>query len=402
MKNRNMKKAFTLVEVLIVIVIIGILFIVLVSKVDFSVSEAKEMSVTTDFLAYQLAMEQVCIKEKQLPSDMNVLRDKLNKYLEYDLLVAVQDGKLICDREDPWGNHYQFDYNRSGGNLGKLTVTSAGGDKAFGTDDDLYSYVEYKNTPYGYKVIKGDHNSTPSELPNQGGGEGETPVTPESPTLPDKGLPLSSYSWTDIKAISEAGKGDEYFNVGDVFQVSSSMSVVIVDFGKDTISGSAQKAGITFAITSIYNNATSYKMNEAEATNAGGWRDSEIRDFLNNNVFTTLPIELQTAIKSVDKKCDTGNGSSTIVTSSDKLWLLSSEELGLGAEQTLSGQGSMYQHFATAANRIGTTSSGTAKTYWTRSANISHPSQFRRVSTTGTLTNLTSTSSSGIVFGFCI
>ena len=401
MKNRNMKRAFTLVEVLIVIVIIGILFIVLVSKVDFSVSEAKEMSVTTDFLAYQLAMEQVCIKEKQLPSDMNVLRDKLNKYLEYDLLVAVQDGQLICNREDPWGNHYQFDYNRSGGNLGKLTVTSAGGDKAFGTDDDLYTYVEYKNTPYGYKVIKGDHNSTPSELPNQGGGGGETPVTPAGPTLPEKGLPLSNYSWADIKAISEAGKGDEYFNVGDVFQVSSSMSVVIIDFGTDTISGTNQKAGITFAITTIYNNLSSYKMNSASQSNAGGWRDSELRDTLNNDIFTTLPIELQKAIKSVDKKCDTGNGTSAIVTSSDKLWLFSTEELGLGADVTLPGQGNMYQYFGTADNRIGKNSSGAAKTYWTRTANISSQ-QFRRIGTPGTAGNAASTQSSGIIFGFCI
>ena len=400
MKNRNMKKAFTLVEVLIVIVIIGILFIVLVSKVDFSVSEAKEMSVTTDFLAYQLAMEQVCIKEKQLPSDMNVLRDKLNKYLEYDLLVAVQDGQLICDREDPWGNHYQFDYNRSGGNLGKLTVTSAGGDKAFGTDDDLYTYVEYKNTPYGYKVIKGDHNSSPSELPNQGGG-GSTPVTPAEPELPEKGLPLSSYSWSDIKAISEAGKGDEYFDVGDVFQVSSSMSVVIIDFGKDTISGTSQKAGITFAITTLYNNLSSYKMNSASQSNAGGWRDSELRDTLNNDIFTTLPIELQTAIKSVDKKCDTGNGTSAIVNSSDKLWLFSTEELGLGSDATMSGQGSIYQYFGTADNRIGKNSSGTAKTYWTRTANISSQ-QFRRIGTGGTAGNAASTQSSGIIFGFCI
>ncbi len=42
MKNKNTKrKAFTLVELLIVIAIIGILFIVLVSKVDFATDKAK-------------------------------------------------------------------------------------------------------------------------------------------------------------------------------------------------------------------------------------------------------------------------------------------------------------------------------------------------------------------------
>ena len=154
MKNCN-KKAFTLIEVLIVIVIISILFIVLVSKVDFSVSESKEMQVTTDFLAYQLAIEQVCLEQKELTGDLNKLRDMLNKHLDYELLVKVHNGKLTSDREDPWGNQYQFDYFRSSDNLGKLRMTCAGSDMEFNTNDDIQSYVEYKNTPYGYKVVKG-------------------------------------------------------------------------------------------------------------------------------------------------------------------------------------------------------------------------------------------------------
>ena len=401
MKNRNIKRAFTLVEVLIVIVIIGILFVVLVSKVDFSVSEAKEMSVTTDFLAYQLAMEQVCIKEKQLPSDMNVLRDKLNKYLEYDLMVNVQDGKLICTREDPWGQVYEFDYARSGGNLGKLTVRSSGSDKIFDTDDDLLAFVEYRNTPYGYKVVKGDQNSSVTDLPNGGGGGG-SPIDPAVPELPDKGLPLSSYTWSDIQLISEAGKADEYFNVGDTFAITSNLSAVIIDFNKDTITSSGTKAGITFAITTIYDNSTSQKMNST-ATNAGGWRSSEMREKLNNDIFTTLPIGLQTAIKSVDKYCDIGNGSTSLVTTSDKLWLFSTEELGFTPDaQTLSGQGSVYQYFTTEANRIMKNSSGAAKTAWTRTSNISSATQFKRLSTSGATGNLQASSSSAIIFGFCI
>ncbi len=156
MKHCN-KRAFTLIEVLIVIVIISILFIVLVSKVDFSVSESKEMQVTTDFLAYQLAVEQVCLEQKELTGDMNKLRDYLNKHLDYELLVKVHNGHLVSDREDPWGNTYQFDYFRSSDNLGKLRFTCAGSDMQFDTNDDIQYYVEYKNTPYGYKVVKGEN-----------------------------------------------------------------------------------------------------------------------------------------------------------------------------------------------------------------------------------------------------
>ena len=58
MKKMN-KKAFTLIELLIVIAIIGILFIVLVSKVDFATDKAKATGVQTDFRSFQVAFETV-------------------------------------------------------------------------------------------------------------------------------------------------------------------------------------------------------------------------------------------------------------------------------------------------------------------------------------------------------
>ena len=61
-KNKSLmtkKKAFTLIELLIVIAIIGILFIVLVSKVDFATDKAKATGVQTDFRSFQMAFDTV-------------------------------------------------------------------------------------------------------------------------------------------------------------------------------------------------------------------------------------------------------------------------------------------------------------------------------------------------------
>ena len=61
-KNKSFiskKKAFTLIELLIVIAIIGILFIVLVSKVDFATDKAKATGIQTDFRSFQVAIESV-------------------------------------------------------------------------------------------------------------------------------------------------------------------------------------------------------------------------------------------------------------------------------------------------------------------------------------------------------
>ena len=59
MNLNNKKRAFTLIELLIVIAIIGILFIVLVSRVDFATDKAKATGVQTDFRSFQVALDQV-------------------------------------------------------------------------------------------------------------------------------------------------------------------------------------------------------------------------------------------------------------------------------------------------------------------------------------------------------
>ena len=57
--NKTTKRAFTLIELLIVIAIIGILFVVLVSRVDFATDKAKATGVQTDFRSFQVALETV-------------------------------------------------------------------------------------------------------------------------------------------------------------------------------------------------------------------------------------------------------------------------------------------------------------------------------------------------------
>ena len=59
LKFKSNRKAFTLVELLIVIAIIGILFVVLVSKVDFATDKANATGVQTDFRSFQIAFETV-------------------------------------------------------------------------------------------------------------------------------------------------------------------------------------------------------------------------------------------------------------------------------------------------------------------------------------------------------
>ena len=104
-KNKSFvtkRRAFTLIELLIVIAIIGILFIVLVSKVDFATDKAKATGVQTDFRSFQVAFEQVAKENAGFNTfgwdtgDSN--GDRVRN--SYDAGDTNQDG--VCDADEVW------------------------------------------------------------------------------------------------------------------------------------------------------------------------------------------------------------------------------------------------------------------------------------------------------------
>ena len=103
MQMKSAKKAFTLIELLIVIAVIGILFVVLISKVDFATDKSKATGVQTDFRSFQLAFETVARENAGFNTlgwdegDTNGDRVR-NSFDEGDL---DQDG--ICDPESTPG-----------------------------------------------------------------------------------------------------------------------------------------------------------------------------------------------------------------------------------------------------------------------------------------------------------
>ena len=99
------RKAFTLIELLIVIAIIGILFIVLVSKVDFATDKAKATGVQTDFRSFQVAFETVARENSGFATfgwdtgDTN--GDRVRN--SYDAGDTNKDG--VKDDDEVWTGH---------------------------------------------------------------------------------------------------------------------------------------------------------------------------------------------------------------------------------------------------------------------------------------------------------
>ena len=143
---------------------------------------------------------------------------------------------------------------------------------------------------------------------------------------------FGNMSWSEIAEISESGKANEYFAVGDEKTIElttgETITVVIWGFDHDDLSDGTGKAGMTIGMKGHLDEM--YEMNEdslPDGTNAGGWDECDFRTETIPVLFSQLPSDLQSAIKQVNKKATAGSQSTTIVTSVDKLFLFSETEI---------------------------------------------------------------------------
>ena len=142
----NNKRAFTLIELLIVIAIIGILFIVLVSKVDFATDKAKTSGVQTDFRSFQLAFDTVATQyagfDALVDTDYEALEAAINKHLDTSLKIDIDAmGKIsmVNGTTDPWKVEYHGEviFGEDGKDRGAIVIYSNGANMLFGSDITL-------------------------------------------------------------------------------------------------------------------------------------------------------------------------------------------------------------------------------------------------------------------------
>ena len=219
--------------------------------------------------------------------------------------------------------------------------------------------------------------------------------------IPIKEKPFNDYSWVEIAAISEAGNAAFTFSVGDEKELqigSKTYHVQILGFAHDDKSDGTGKAGITVGLKEIM--TTGHVMNDTN-TNVGGWKDSKMRTYVNNDVYGALPSDLQAVIKSVDKLTSEGNKSTNITTTSDKLFLLSEVEIFGSTTYSASGEGSQYQYFTDGGSKI-KYKAGSSDIWWERSPFVGYTGSFCNVYGDGYANYNSANIAYGVVFGFSI
>ena len=177
-------------------------------------------------------------------------------------------------------------------------------------------------------------------------GDGSTPWK-TLPVFVTTSFNFEKASWADIAAISESGRAAAYFGVGEEKTIElttgEKVTLVILGFNHDDLTGGG-KAGMTIGMKNLL--ATRYAMNSS-STNAGGWDQSKMRTETMQTLLAQLPSDLRNSIKQVNKKATAGNASTTITTSSDKLFLFSEVEIDGTTTAGYADEGEQYEYWKT-------------------------------------------------------
>lgn len=293
---------------------------------------------------------------------------------------------------------------------------------AYYTDDSSAAVSGYTYSPTG-ALAAGNNTITISY--SEGG---VTKTTTQAITVTTISSTLNSNSWATIKAVSDAGQGDNYWDVGDTKTITingkvgnftfSNLSIAVFILGFNHNSSREGSNRIHFQIGKIsnklvglcdsqygsYPSGSGYFNMNTSRTNTGGWNSSNMRKNILGNTGTpssppantllaALPADLRAVMKSVTKYSDnTGGGSNTasyVTATTDWLFLLAefeyhgSRSYANSAEQNYQQQYAYYQA-GNSKVHYRHDNTGTAVYAWCRSVYASSSYFFCLVATDGT------------------
>ena len=207
--------------------------------------------------------------------------------------------------------------------------------------------------------------------------------------IPDP-VSFATDSWPTIQKAVQTGN-TELYNIGDAKEVdlgSFGTHTVRVANKSECTNGETSETACGFVVE-FADIITQHSFNSTE-TNVGGWKDSELRTYINDTIYKSLPSDLQNVI--VTTKVISGHGSAETsdFETQDKLYLLNVQELwdstsfdtSVGTSRQLDyykTQGVSTSSYAAAIKQY----NGVANYWWLRSASYNNNVTFLFVPNNG-------------------
>ncbi|MFO0509867.1 MAG: type II secretion system major pseudopilin GspG [Gammaproteobacteria bacterium] len=126
-------RGFTLIEIMVVVVIIGLLAAFIVPRVMGRVDEARVTKTRTDIQALETALAMYRLDTARLPSTDQGLKALVTKPDDTTVRNWKPGGYLARVSTDPWGNEYRYAYPGSRGR--EYDLWSMGPDGQGGTPE---------------------------------------------------------------------------------------------------------------------------------------------------------------------------------------------------------------------------------------------------------------------------
>jgi general secretion pathway protein G len=129
-------KAFTLVEMLLVLVILAVLAAIVVPKMSGRAAQAKDAAAKSQISSFELVLDAFEVDTGGYPAGSN----GLGALVEQPSNVQNWKGPYLKSIPlDPWGNPYVYAYPGKKNAKG-VDLSSAGPDGQMGTDDDINNW----------------------------------------------------------------------------------------------------------------------------------------------------------------------------------------------------------------------------------------------------------------------
>ncbi|KPU82842.1 general secretion pathway protein GspG [Psychromonas sp. PRT-SC03] len=135
MLKNNKQKGFTLLEIMVVIVILGVLASLVVPNLMGNKDKADYQKVISDLVALENALDMYKLDNSRYPNTEQGLDALLKKpSASPEPRNYPEDGYIKRLPQDPWGNDYILN---SPGEHGKVDILSVGPDAEEDTADDI-------------------------------------------------------------------------------------------------------------------------------------------------------------------------------------------------------------------------------------------------------------------------
>ena len=260
--------------------------------------------------------------------------------------------------------------------------------------------------------------ATPLENANAIGGDRNSKAT-------DDPVSFATDSWRTIQT-AVRNNNTSVYNVGDTKSVTINGNNYMVRIANKTIGEHCGDNDTEYSQTACgfvveFADIVEQRAMNSTDTNVGGWPATEMRTYLNGTFYNSLPSDLQAVIKSTRVISGHGSNDSTNFTTTDKLYLLSSEEVygiddgGNHFYDTAYGTSHQLEYYSNNGVTYSTNSlSGTnlnkaIKRYntsyiwwWFRSAGSHGIDNFCTVTDSGTLNSYSARTTTGVAPAFRI